>query len=384
MFNLKNLNGQRGQRLLSLVGVLMIAFTCIESSCVNAGTQTSLTQALSDSWHHFKVRFMENGCKVVSQTYGGVISEGQSYAMLMAWRMNDRLTFEKTWQWTRTHMRRPNDALLAWQWGKKPDGTQGIVDENNATDADQDIAYVLVKAGNAWNRPDYVREGKALIQALWQVNVIKLTKRYYLTAGPWEGVRSNGMLHQPVGYFAPHVYRLFASMDPQHPWQQLLEDGYDWLEACSQLSPAGLPPNWCGIQFQDEKATWSDVQGEGSRDFSYDGIRLFWRMAQDRDHPEARAYTLRHQALNHFWEKNGAVPGGFNADGTPQWDTPTSYGRAALVAQWLVMSGHKDGNSYYQRVLASQYHTTGYWQKDDNYFLSAVVWLSLSTGVKDW
>jgi endoglucanase len=368
----------------SLWALLVVVLCALSISSRPAFCHVPLQQALNQSWQHFKTRYMTGQQKVNSQTYGSVISEGQSYAMLMAWRMNDRTTFDKTWQWTKHHMQRPTDALLAWDWGKRDDGTWGIKDPNNATDADQDIAYALAKAGAAWARPDYTEDAKRIINDLWAHNVVKLQKRYYLTAGTWDGLRADEMLHQASGYFAPHVYRLFAKLDPAHPWQRVVIDGYQWIEACSQMTPSGLPPNWCGIRTTDETATWSDVQGEGSRDFGYDAIRIFWRMAQDRHFIQARQYALRHQALNHFWERNGNVPGGFNADGSPKWDMPTSYGRSALVAQWLVMSPRLKGNDSYQVALASQYNAKGFWQQDDNYFLPAVVWLSLSVGLRDW
>ena len=372
-------------RRISFVFLCLIGLICIAAVLRPAYGSTSLDKALTQSYQHFKTHFMSDNCRVPSQTFNGVISEGQSYALLMAWWQNDRTTFDKTWQWTKHHMTRPKDRLLAWHWGKHPQtGKWSIVDPNNASDADQDIAYALARAGKAWNRPDYVADAKAMISDIWRINVVKLKQRYYLTAGPWEGFKSQGMLHQPPGYFAPHVYRLFAQLDPEHPWLQLASDGYEWLEACSQLSPSGLPPNWCGIKMSDETATWSDLQGPGSRDFSYDVVRIFWRLAQDRRHPQSRAYAIKHQALNHFWEEHGTVPGGFLANGKPLWDMPTSYGRSALMAQWLVMSPELDGNQSYQVVLASHYHPAGYWQREDNYFLSAVVWLSIAVGQRDW
>jgi endoglucanase len=374
------------------LSLFALCFSCLVWLCClwrPVYGSTTLDKALTQSYQHFKTHFMQDGSRVPSQTFGGVITEGQSYAMLMAWRQGDKTTFDKTWQWTKRHMQRPTDHLLAWQWGpvknvKTGATTMGIMDANNATDADQDIAYALAKAGRAWNRPDYVRDAKAIINDLWDINVVKLAKRYYLTAGPWDGFRSQGMLHQPAGYFAPHVYRLFAQLDPAHPWLTLLNDGYDWVEACSQLSPSGLPPNWCGITMQTEAATWSDLQGPGARDFGYDAVRIFWRLAQDRHYPQARAYAVRHQALNHFWEQHGTTPGGFYADGQPFWDMPTSYGRSALLAQWLTMSPQDNGNDAYQVLLASQYNPRGFWQREDNYFLSAIVWLAISVGQRDW
>jgi endoglucanase len=373
---------------LSVLGFFLVCLVFMGSLLPGRGWAASANTALTQSWQYFKTHFMVNTNRVPSQTFGGVISEGQSYAMLMAWKMHDKVTFDKTWQWTKTHMKRPNDHLFGWKWGQFTEGPKkgqwGVLDPNNATDADQDIAYALLRAGLAWQRPDYVAEAKALINDLWVVNVVKLTRRYYLTAGPWEGLRTNGMIHLAPGYFAPHVYKWFAKVDKAHPWRQLASDGYGWLEACSNLAPSGLPGNWCGISLEDEAAHWSDVQGDGARDFGYDVVRIFWRLSQDRRDPKAKAYAIKHQTLNHFWEQNGTVPGGFNADGSPKWDMPSAYGRSALVAQWLTMTPDISGEACYKVALSKQYHPEGYWQDNSNYFLPAVVWLSVAVTQGDW
>src|SRR5690606_1180007 len=113
-----------------------------------------------------KNRFMKDGERVISNNYGGTISEGQSYALLKAVWMDDPETFQRVWQWTKSHMQRPQDHLLGWHWGKKEDGSEGLIHDESATDADQDIAYALLLAGEQWQMPEYTRDAQAIIQDL--------------------------------------------------------------------------------------------------------------------------------------------------------------------------------------------------------------------------
>lgn len=348
-----------------------------------------LPQLLQHSWQFYKGRFLVDGAHVVSNSYGGTISEGQSYALLKALWMNEPATFNRVWQWTKLNMKRPSDYLLGWRWGDgERDTPFGLMELDNASDADQDIAYALLLAGKQWNRPDYTRDGLNIVKDLWRLNVQYLDGHYYLIPGTWEGFKQNYLTLNP-SYFAPYVYREFAKADLAHAsgWNQLADDIYDTLEACTNLTKPRLPPNWCAVKWQDDhqgsRIIFSDLQGEGSRDFGYDAFRVYWRMAMDarlspapgRD--RAKAYLKAHPFLLDYWRQHLSMPEGFSADGQPLSKETSGFAMGPVLVLNQVHRPDDQDGALYQQSLAPHYHADGYWFNDYNDFLHSVIWLHL-------
>jgi endo-1,4-beta-D-glucanase Y len=348
-----------------------------------------LPQLLQESWQFYKGRFLVDGSHVVSNAYGGTISEGQSYALLKALWMNEPDTFNQVWQWTKLNLKRPNDSLLGWRWGNGAFGTQpGLMEVDNAPDADQDIAYALLLAGKQWHRPDYTQDGLNIVKDLWRLNVQYLDGRYYLISGTWQGFKQDYLTLNP-SYFAPYVYREFARADLAHAsgWNQLANDSYDTLEACTNLTRPKLPPNWCAVKWQDDhqgsRIIFSDRQGEGSRDFSYDAFRVYWRMAMDaklspapgRD--RARAYLKSHPFLLDYWRQHLTMPEGFTAEGQPRTEETSGFGMGPLLVLNQFQRPDDPEGALYQQSLAPHFHSEGYWFNDYNDFLHSVIWLHL-------
>ncbi|WP_373531920.1 glycosyl hydrolase family 8 [Vampirovibrio sp.] len=353
-----------------------------------AGPAWHLSSLLQQSWQFYKGRFLVDGAHVVSNTYGGTISEGQSYALLKALWMNEPATFQKIWQWTRLNLKRPHDHLLGWRWGDGEFGTsKGLMELDNAADADQDIAYALLLAGRQWNRPDYTRDGLNIVKDLWRLNVQLLDGRYYLIPGTWEGFKEEYLTLDP-SYLAPYVYREFARADVANAagWTQLADDSYDVLEACTNLTRPKLPPNWCAVKWQEDhqgsRIIFSDRQGDGSRDFSYDAFRVYWRMAMDarlspvpgRD--RAKAYLKNHPFLLDYWRQHATMPEGFTAQGLPRTQETSGFAMGPVLVLNHFQQPAQDG-ALYQQLLAPHYHAEGYWFNDYNDFLHSVIWLHL-------
>ncbi len=345
-------------------------------------------QILQDSWRFYKGRFLVDGAHVVSNTYGGTISEGQSYALQKAVWMNDASTFETVWRWTKHHLRRPTDHLLGWRWGDGQFGTShGLMEADNATDADQDIAYALLIAGEQWKNQSYIQDGQNIIRDLWRLNVQNVEGQYYLSPGTWSGFKQDYLTLDP-SYMAPYVYRKFAQYDPKNAqgWIQLADGVYDTLEACTELTQAKLPPNWCAVRWKTEpgqsRVIFSDRQGAGARDFSYDAFRVYWRMAMDaklspspgRD--KAKAYLVKHRFLLEYWQKNRLMPEGFTATGTPRTQETSGFAMGPVLVLNHFQQPERD-DVLYQQMLAPHYHADGYWFNDYNDFLHSVIWLHL-------
>lgn len=355
---------------------------------VESIAEWQLKPLLKESWEFYKRRFLVDGAHVVSNTYGGTISEGQSYALQKAVWMNDPATFKKVWDWTRIHLKRPHDALLGWRWGDGEFGTtKGLMETDNATDADQDIAYALLLAGEKWKNPVYTQDGLNIVRDLWRLNVQALDGQYYLVPGTWEGFKQDYLTLDP-SYFAPYVYRKFAQYDKAHAagWNALANGIYDTLDACTNLTQPKLPPNWCAVKWQDDhqgsRIIFSDRQGEGSRDFSYDAFRVYWRMAMDAKlspspgKDRAADYLRKHRFLLAYWQAKHTMPEGFTASGQPRSRETSGFAMGPVMVLNHFVQPDRDGRLYRQ-MLAPHYHPDGYWFNDYNDFLHSVIWLHL-------
>lgn len=357
------------------------------SSEAESSLNETLKPILQTSWKFYKTRFMADGSHVTSNTYSGTISEGQSYAMLKAVWMDDPESFQRTWQWTQQHMKRPNDHLLGWHWGKRDDGAMGLIEDESATDADQDIAYALLLAGEKWHNPAYIQDARLMITDLWNISVKELDGTYYLTPGTWEGFYWEYMSLAPA-YFAPYVYHKFADYDALHAagWKKLANDVYDTLEACSNLTKPQLPPNWCGVKWKDDgqgsRIIFSDRQGDGSRNFGYDSFRVYWRMAMDAKlnptvgKERAKAYLKKHSYLLTYWQQHQQMPEGFSPDGNPLSHEDSGFTLGPLL---VTQSAKQLSNviPLHQNTLAKHYNSAGYWFNDYNDYLHSVIWLHL-------
>src|ERR1700736_2107968 len=161
---------QDGFRRGSKTAFMALALTGM-ASVLNVQASTPATSAASQctdwaAYRTFTGRFVQADGRVVdySTPTQQTTSEGQSYAMFFALVANDRATFDRLLAWTRTNLAANqfepgNVRLPSWQWGKKPDGSFGVLDPNSASDSDLWIAYDLLQAGRLWNERSYTQLG---------------------------------------------------------------------------------------------------------------------------------------------------------------------------------------------------------------------------------
>ena len=111
------------------------------------------------AWDSFKAQFISEGGRVISEDAEGgqTYSEGQAYALFFALVANDRPAFDKIFRWTENNLCNGDMTarLPAWLWGRRQDGTWGVIDSNAASDSDLWIAYALGEAGRVWDERSY-------------------------------------------------------------------------------------------------------------------------------------------------------------------------------------------------------------------------------------
>lgn len=354
------------------------------------------------------------------------VSEGVSYALLRAVWMNDKVTFDKVWNWARTHLQRKNirevydwtnntfkaprkrDNLFAWRWVPNFQRKEGVVIDNSsgavsrdgfdvASDADLDIAAALIFAANRWGG-EYLAEAKLIVRDIWEKLVIPVNGKPYLVGG--DQFKEAGEINP--SYFRPAYFRkLFPLVDPGHQWNQLAETSYEVLNNAGKMQMSdeagrsyggtkNLPPNWVRITPAGglaESGTFKEDQL-----FGWDAFRTLFAVSMDyawTGNEKAKEYLKSVQPFFADQLKiNGRLNGGYNHDGSVV--NSRRAGAAGLDREQFCMDGPYLSMFFYlgdRRESAmnifgrlySLYAADGYWGfKEDEYFGQNWAWLGLA------
>jgi endo-1,4-beta-D-glucanase Y len=255
------------------------------------------------------------------------VSEGIGYGMLIAVYMNDQNLFDNLWKyeqhWT--------DASGLMNWYIAADGGGlGPNGSGAATDADEDMAFALVMADRQWGGQGslgmpYAQYALRQIQDIWKAEIqdSKLPK-----PGEWGGWNTVN-----ISYFAPSYYRVFATLDPGHPWSQVVQTVYDTIAyavtAANGNQSNGLVPAWCDDS-HGSPCTPVDEGIANDTGYQYDACRTPFRIGLDwcwNAEPRARAYVA---LTSSFFTPIGAanIADSYGLEGTPRPQHPGGHSAA--------------------------------------------------------
>lgn len=376
--------------LLIISGALFAVVIFLSNNKFSEPTVFSQKTMMTALWEDYKRRNLEaeSGRTIDYQRDGITTSEGQSYTMLRAVWLDDRTTFDRTWKWTKDISQRPSDKLFSWLFGKKPDGTYGILTDkggqNSASDADTDIAFALFQAYARWGDIQYLKEAIAIIPNIWEQEVITVGGKPYLASNNLEkSINKKTILVNP-SYLAPYEYRYFAMLDPGHDWMALVASSYDFLgravtEPLDRSRSAGLPPDW--VDVDRTTGELSAASGSGlTTDYGFDALRVPWRIALDWEWNQAPAASSLLAKMSFFekqWENGGALSARYTHDGAQEVaaESPAAYGGA--LGYFVVK--HPDlAASVYERKLKSLYDPdTDSWKTAFSYYDDNWAWFGL-------
>lgn len=340
--------------ILGKISALMVLVSTVSASLLSSVVSERVVvferypHAVVDNiWIGYKSKIQNDG-RVVDRDRNYVsTSEGQSYALLRAVWMDDKEVFDRVLRWTNQNLRkRDGDRLFSWLWGKREDGTWGVIEEeggeNAASDADQDIALALIFAYKRWNEEHYLKEAKRLLEDIWKKEIVIINGNPYITAGNWAVGEEYPTLNP--SYFSFAAYPIFAEVDTDRPWLQLKDAAYKVLDEASKLAldktgSAYLPPDWVSVDRDTEKVLPPKLQNK-TTDFSDDAFRVLWRVALDwewyRDQ-RAKAYLLKLSFMRDEWEKYKKIVRLYSHDGSrlSEAESPSMYG--AMLAYAMVV-----------------------------------------------
>jgi hypothetical protein len=226
---------------------------------------------------------------------GRVTSEGQGYALLRAAWEHDELAFRRIAEWTRTHLQRP-DGLHSWLWTPEDGGR--VVDPNTATDGDMEIAWALLLGSQIFEDEALWERGAEIVRAVGAHAMLELpgtsgssgtpaapAPARFPAAGNWAVEERIANL----SYFLPYAHPWFALADPEGGWDAITDVGYDLIGRWMADPAHRLPPAFFRLD-EDGAPHPLPASTELEIDFSFDAIRLFWRVEADcRLHGRPRA-----------------------------------------------------------------------------------------------
>jgi endoglucanase len=255
-------------------------------------------------------------------------SEGQSYGMFFALVANDRATFDRLLNWTRSNLSANqfdanNLRLPAWQWGKKPDGSFGVMDPNSASDSDLWIAYDLFQAGRLWKEPMYTKLAYALATQIVKQEVVDLPGLGpMLLPGP-QGFRTGELTRLNPSYLPLPLLRGLAHEMPDGPWTKLAQGAAKMIKV---TSPRGYAPDWAA--YQTSGANGQFVVDPKNGDIgSYDAIRVYlWAGMTSASDPLARPWLDALGGMRQSVAQTGFPPEKVNVTtGAATGEGPLSY-----------------------------------------------------------
>ncbi|HEX3899613.1 MAG TPA: glycosyl hydrolase family 8 [Mycobacteriales bacterium] len=238
--------------------------------------ETSATRATAvHAAQHFLAGYVSPAGRVIRRDQGGdTVSEGQGYALLLAYAADDRSLFAQIWRWTQVNLQQP-DSLFAYRW---QDGH--IVDAEPAADADTQIAWALDLAGNGWSVPADTSAAKRIAIAIADAEIgYDDQGRPTLAAGPWAVAAGSPTQVEP-GYWTFPAYAALANLTGDHRWQDLTAADSSHLET---LADGGvqLAPDWARLGHGANPAAEPAPQNDSAPVAGEDGLRaLVWTSCQ--------------------------------------------------------------------------------------------------------
>ena len=251
-------------KLIKFRGVLLVVML--------SASMLATAESTWQDWDVFAKRFITADGRVVDLTFDRKsTSEGQSYALFLALVANQRPQFDLLLKWTSDNLAHGQlgDKLPAWLWGLRDDGSWAVKDANSASDADLWIAYSLLEAARLWDAPAYAEIAHKLLKQIRVHEVVQAGRvGPVLLPGTYGFKLDKGRFWLNPSYLPGFMFRYFALVDPQGPWQSIW-DGY--LRMAPAIYRSGVAPDLFVVDSNGE--VFADTQREPSG--SYDAIRVY-------------------------------------------------------------------------------------------------------------
>lgn len=382
--------------LIAVIFVVLIAIA-YQAGSRNQPIVFSDRDMLLSLWENYKKEYVDpSSFRTIDRQRNNITtSEGQSYTLLRAVWTDDKVTFDRSLDWTNNFLQREEDSLYSWLYGKLPNGQFGVLESeggaNTATDADTDIALALIFAYSRWGDENYLDQATRLLEDIWEETVIVINDTPYLLANNVDKHSSSETAVINPSYFSPYAYRIFARFDEDNPWEDLVDSSYDILNR-SIDSPldmersAGLPPDWIIINKTNGQILAPPQNSNLTTNYSYDALRVPWRIALDYiwfDEPRARSTLGKMHFLQREWGDKKRIYGRYAHSGeVVSNEEPVAMYAGSLG--YFMVSAPRDAKMIYGTKIRSNYNPDlGNWKNALSYYDDNWTWfgIALYTGL---
>ncbi len=371
-----------------LLGVIATFFIVhIGKSTPTPQVNIQYTDVLSNAWQYYKKTYIQADGRVIDVTSPNLqsTSEGQSYAMLQAVQEQDHDYFDRVYQWTLSNLAVRHDGLFAWLWGRKPDGSWGVIQENggmnSATDGDEQTAVALINAYNTWKEQKYLTEAMSLMKSIYASDTASYNNQKYVVAGNWANdsiANPEPILFINPSYLQLTDYRLFSRYDNADNWNGIINTSFDVLNNCTFDSSniAMLPPNWCLINTDRFNINYTNPSFPPV--YSYDAFRTMYNVALDykiyKDPRDLSYLQKTSNSLYKFYQQNSSGEA-YNIL-TDQTISGGSYIISSGTAANFYFTHPNEADSVFMDNIYRQYESesgkfgNGYYDSNWNWFMT--------------
>lgn len=260
------------------------------TTAVQATTSSSNPSVTQDAYNQWKAKYVipaDSGLRVVRpENSNDTVSEGMGYGMLLSMWAKDQGTFAGLWQYTQKYL--DSKGLMNWQISSGG----SVIGQGSATDADEDIAYALVKAASIWPGQGYDIGAKNMIAAIKRSDTVN----NFMNPGDNWGATT---IMDP-SYLAPSYYRAFATFTGDTQWNDIASKNSSWLQQAANSS-TGLLPDWLNADFSQANIGFDTHKN----DFFYDAVRTPIRLLMAYKSGDQNAASVL-QKQNWFFSSIGA------------------------------------------------------------------------------
>jgi endo-1,4-beta-D-glucanase Y len=284
----------------AVIGSLVLALPVFLSACgavAQEGPQaTNAEEVARAEAQEFLAAYVDSSGRVVRHDQGGdTVSEGQSYALLLAQVAGDSEAVGRVWEWTASHLQQPSGLLAS-----HADAEQ-VIDDNPASDADLVTAWALLRAEG----PDagiHRSEGRRIASAVLERETVGSPGPTLLAAGPW--ATGEPATLNP-SYWAIGAFEALAEETGDRRWRELAAAS---VSSARALTDEGrlLPPDWARADGGSVSATSSPNGDPPHIQYGPDAQRLVIWLAASCDSAARRLAAAFYPMLSRS-ENAGAL-----------------------------------------------------------------------------
>lgn len=281
-------------------------------------------------WDAYSANFLDPQGRIIDHdAQERTTSEGQAYALFFALVANERQRFDQILRWTESNLAGGdlNQRLPAWLWGRAPDGSWRVLDENSASDADLWLSYTLLQAGRLWKEPRYHALGLSLARRVAANELAFIPGQGPTLLPAPDGFRRDEVFDLNPSYMAPQLMAGLAAAGANGSWKVAASVATRTLQTSSRN---GFAFDW--VKFEKDKG-FSPTAGQPGKEpaGSFDAIRVYlWTGMLASGAPGRNGLLETFRPMAAYLRDHGAPPALIRADGQPEGSGNIGFSAAVV------------------------------------------------------